>query len=1080
VALLATGIVAACGDVPGALESEVEDEPIGEIGQRLSGAEIDAAAQSGVSWVVPDTVAWAKANNCAACHRVGGPLYGASLSAHTGYNVNTSDLSGTGWLAKFLAVTEQQPDGGWTHGGSYRFAKSGHAVFGLAGYTEYTSTAYLSDLQKGVDWAIGATAPYNFSFPNDGLALAGTTSKYVPEDHVSYPVNVDWTHPTAHFAIAAQTVAQVNTALTPADKAKYENFANSLANSLEAKYARSNNAWTVLGISHAALGVTAVGRTPTNNATAVKMRDEILSRHVAGQGWGDASIGSPNVLSTGEALYALCRLGVRSDENQAVFDGLNWLASKQCAPSNNYCSTGSAALNGSWAMPPYQPDIPTIYAVMAMGCYGTLNVDVKINPASATMQPLLPNPQTTTFDVIVTNTGYAANAYTVNLGGTWAGITQLSQTNPSFTLQPKQTATSTVTVELGPNQPGSVVIPITSTVNYSTSSGVASKTLTFNINIPQQPNTQAKPTTTTIVSGNGVIVSPGSFAHLAATVKDINSVSVSLGTLTFYGGGSAIATVQADAQGVFAYDWFVPANAPLGLQSFSATYGGYATPDFSINLAPSSASGTFTVGNGPGTTCQFNVDCLSGFCVDGVCCNSACGGGNPNDCQACSKAAGAPSDGTCGIVAAGTVCRAAADVCDVAETCSGVSTACPSDSFKPAGTVCRDAVDECDVAEACSGNKASCPGDTIAPDGSVCSAGMCQAGACTTAIVTLAAGVYHSLALKSDGTVWATGYNDYGSLGDGTTISHTTPVQVQGLNDVEVIAAGKYHSLALRSDGSVWAWGSNVSGQLGDGTMNNRPSPIMVSGLPVVKAISAGDYHSLAVAVDGTVWAWGHNAHGQLGNGSINNAATPVQVNGLSGMTAIAAGAYHSLAVGPGGEVWAWGQNVQGQLGDGTNAQRETPVLLNSPTNVVAVAGGYLHSLALDANGAVWGWGFNYYGQLGDGSTTSRTTAAPVIGLGDVVAIASTKSFSTALRTDGKVWAWGSNSNGQLGDGTTVSRVLPTQVAGLDGVFALATGHTHTLAVNASGVWAWGNNTYGQLGDGTSINHAQPALMSMP
>src|SRR3990172_397840 len=123
-------------------------------------------------------------------------------------------------------------------------------------------------------------------------------------------------------------------------------------------------------------------------------------------------------------------------------------------------------------------------------------------------------------------------------------------------------------------------------------------------------------------------------------------------------------------------------------------------------------------------------------------------------------------------------------------------------------------------------------------------------------------GGYHSMAIKSNSTVWAWGYNGYGQLGDGTTFTRTTPVQVSGLTGAIAISASGNsdgHSLALKSDSTVWAWGYNWYGQLGDGTNTNRNTPVQVSGLTGIIAIAAGYYHSIAVKNDGTVWAWGAN-----------------------------------------------------------------------------------------------------------------------------------------------------------------------------------------------------------------------------
>ncbi|WP_437711712.1 FG-GAP-like repeat-containing protein [Sorangium sp. So ce448] len=112
-----------------------------------------------------------------------------------------------------------------------------------------------------------------------------------------------------------------------------------------------------------------------------------------------------------------------------------------------------------------------------------------------------------------------------------------------------------------------------------------------------------------------------------------------------------------------------------------------------------------------GDACAQSAECASGYCVDGVCCNSACGGNVAGDCQACSVAAGASESGVCSVFSAGTLCRAATDVCDVAETCSGVSTACPANGWASAGTVCNTSANSCDAAETCTGSSALCPRD---------------------------------------------------------------------------------------------------------------------------------------------------------------------------------------------------------------------------------------------------------------------------------------------------------------------------------------------------------------------------------
>lgn len=351
-----------------------------------------------------------------------------------------------------------------------------------------------------------------------------------------------------------------------------------------------------------------------------------------------------------------------------------------------------------------------------------------------------------------------------------------------------------------------------------------------------------------------------------------------------------------------------------------------------------------------------------------------------------------------------------------------------------------------------------------------------------TGIAAIAAGSYHGLAVRSDRTIWAWGNNGYGKLGNGTTDNCTTPVSVSGLTGVVEIAAGSAHGLGVRANGTVWAWGYNGDGQLGDGTTNNRATPVQVSGLIDVVGIAAGSAHSLAVKSDRTVWAWGYNGFGQLGDGTTTNRAGPVQVSGLTGVIGVAAGLSHSLAVGSDGTTWAWGTNLHGELGIGTSdgylhsAARRVVGL----TGVAAIAGGGSHSLALKADGTVWAWGDNGTGQLGDGTSGNlRTTPVQVSALNDVIAIAAGSDHSLALKADGTVWAWGYNGDGRLGDGTTTDRITPVQVPGLTGVVNVAAGPYHSLAVKSDGTaWAWGYNYSGQLGDGTTSNQAVPVRVS--
>ena len=346
-------------------------------------------------------------------------------------------------------------------------------------------------------------------------------------------------------------------------------------------------------------------------------------------------------------------------------------------------------------------------------------------------------------------------------------------------------------------------------------------------------------------------------------------------------------------------------------------------------------------------------------------------------------------------------------------------------------------------------------------------------------VVAVAAGYDTRYALKADGTIWGWGLNDEGQLGDGTTVVwRETPVQASGLSGMKTVAAGRDFVLSLRSDGTVWAWGSEafcVLGFMPGGGCLCQPIPRQISGFFGVIAVAAGSYHCLAIKCDGTVWAWGSNNYGELGYDTpFNNpACIPSQINGLTGVRGVRGGFHHSLALKSDGTVWSWGYNSKGQLGDGTTANRIIPGQVAGLTAVAAVATGpeAYHNLALKFDGTVWAWGANDYGQLGDGSTTDRHTPVRVVALNGVVAIAAARSQSFAVRDDGSVWAWGYNGDGQLGNSTTSDSHTPIQVSQATGLTSVA------------GPFVWVDFNYVGIKKGTftmPYNTLTEALNSVP
>ncbi|HAN09466.1 MAG TPA: hypothetical protein DCP90_02515 [Clostridiales bacterium] len=362
-----------------------------------------------------------------------------------------------------------------------------------------------------------------------------------------------------------------------------------------------------------------------------------------------------------------------------------------------------------------------------------------------------------------------------------------------------------------------------------------------------------------------------------------------------------------------------------------------------------------------------------------------------------------------------------------------------------------------------------------------------------TGVSQVSAGSYFSgghfvMALMNDGTVYAWGYNALGRLGDNTTTDRHTPVQVHGVENVgyltgiSQVSAGDSSTVALKSDGTVYAWGNNTDGQLGKNTSGAGSyikTPIQVHGvgdigyLTGVSQVVAGYACSVALKTDGTVYAWGWNPHGEIGDNTTTSRLTPVQVHGvgnvgyLTGVSQVAVGTNHTLALKTDGTVYTWGWNLYGEIGDNTTTNKLTPVQVHGEgnvgylTGVSQVSAGQYSTVALKTDGTVYAWGWNNFGQLGDNTTTDRLTPVQVHGVGNVgyltgvSQVSAGKAHVVILKTGGAVYAWGHNGVGELGDNTTTEGHTSVQVHGVGnlGYFLCIIDNTPpTLTINASPV----------------------------
>jgi alpha-tubulin suppressor-like RCC1 family protein len=308
-------------------------------------------------------------------------------------------------------------------------------------------------------------------------------------------------------------------------------------------------------------------------------------------------------------------------------------------------------------------------------------------------------------------------------------------------------------------------------------------------------------------------------------------------------------------------------------------------------------------------------------------------------------------------------------------------------------------------------------------------------------IVALFAGAFHSFALDTDGKVYASGHNEFGQLGLGDNSKETSRKAFTLVSDLSnkkivAIAAGIYHSLALDSEGNVYATGENDVGQLGLGDKDNRNGFTSVTSLEGKKivAVSAGRNHSLAIDENGKVYATGKNGEGQLGldDNFDRNSFTIVSSLRDKKVVAITAGANYALALSSDGSVYATGENIIGELGLGDEIRRNVFTLVSSLSdkNIIAISAGDIHSLALSSKGKVYATGANSYGRLGLNAKKSRKifTLVPSFSDKKIVAIAASCDASFALDSDGKLYAAGSNFSGQLGLGDKDNRNVFTPV----------------------------------------------------
>ncbi len=337
-----------------------------------------------------------------------------------------------------------------------------------------------------------------------------------------------------------------------------------------------------------------------------------------------------------------------------------------------------------------------------------------------------------------------------------------------------------------------------------------------------------------------------------------------------------------------------------------------------------------------------------------------------------------------------------------------------------------------------------------------------------TKIPKVAAAGY-SFLLKTDGTLWATGDNYEGQMGDGTTTRKYVWAKIaDNVADFDVSLEWGM-AFMLKKDGTAWLAGSAPGGQFGDsGVTTNSSTWVKVAG--GVAGVCAGYRASFLIKNDGTLWTCGSDYYGDAGLPGYDPSIPPYHYTVFTWkQTATNAASVkaqaNTLLLKTDGTLWATGPEIPAP--SGASAPLNSRSWVQVADNVATMSSGLSHSLLVKKDGTVWVQGEGNSGALGLGRTTTISYSWTQVA-DNGAAVSAGEHFSLLLKKDGTVWATGNDNLGQLGDGSISDKYSWAKVA--DSAASISAGSGYSLIVKKDGtLWGAGSFDRGQFGD-TSIH----------